>query len=239
MNAGLALTRCRRHHALPILTFFYIPEKCISLSKCIGLHQMPTMKFLISCILLALSIQGFSQDSDADTQKGKWKKENVFFGSGLNVGLTNRSFNLGLNPEIGYSVTKWLDAGLSFNINYFSQNASDYSSIRLRNFNYGGGSFIRIWPLSFLHIQVQPEYNWISSSQKDVISGQTGRYKYNAESLLVGVGYGTRVLGSHYSYVTLMIDVLQNQNSPYRDQYNDPQPVFRAGFGMYLKPARR
>ena len=88
--------------------------------------------------------------------------------------------------------------------------------------------------MNFLHVQVQPEYNWINSSQKNVISGQTFKYNYSAESLLVGIGYGSRMVGSQYSYVTLMIDVLQNINSPYRDQFNDPLPVFRAGFGMYL-----
>lgn len=200
---------------------------------------MKHLKILIPCLLCLFSIRSFAQDNDSDRQKGTFKKENVFLGTGLNLGITNRSFNVGLNPELGYSITQWLDAGVALNINYFSQNASEFSSIRLRNFNYGGGPFLRIWPLSFLHFQIQPEYNWISSSQKDMLSGQTGTFHYNAESLLVGVGYGSRILGSHYSYVTLMLDVLQNRNSPYRDQYNDPLPVFRAGFGMYLKPTRR
>ena len=200
---------------------------------------MKNLRTLIAFILLAVSVSSSAQQNDVDERKGKFKKENIFLGSSLNLGLANRSFNLGLNPEIGYSITKWLDAGVALNINYFSQNASEFSSIRLRNFNYGGGTFLRIWPVSFLHIQVQPEFNWISSSQKDVLTNQTGNYNYNAGSLLVGVGYGTRVLGSHYSYVTLMIDVLQNRNSPYRDQYNDPLPVFRAGFGIYLKPAKQ
>lgn len=200
---------------------------------------MKTLKILIPSLLFLMSLSVDAQNNEIDRQKSGFKKENIFLGTGLNLGLTNRSFNVGLNPEIGYSITSWLDAGVVLNVNYFSQNASEYSSIRLRNFNYGAGTFLRIWPLSFLHFQIQPEYNWISSSQKDVLSGQTGTYRYNAESLLVGVGYGTRILGSHYSYFTLMLDVLQNKNSPYRDQYNDPLPVFRAGFGMYLKPARK
>lgn len=200
---------------------------------------MKTHKILIPFLFFCVSLSSYAQNNEVDRQTGGFKKENIFLGTGLNLGLTNRSFNVGLNPEIGYSITSWLDAGVVLNINYFSQNASEYSSIRLRNLNYGAGSFLRIWPLSFLHLQIQPEYNWISSSQKDVISGQTGTYNYHAESLLVGVGYGTRILGSHYSYVTLMLDVLQNRNSPYRDQYNDPLPVFRAGFGMYLRPTRK
>lgn len=175
-----------------------------------------------------------AQSDEVDENKGKFKRENVFFGSSLNLSLGNRFFNIGINPELGYSVTKWLDAGVALNINYFSQNASEFSSYRFRNFNYGAGTFLRVWPVNFLHLQVQPEYNWISSSRKEVISGQTDKFKLNAGSLLVGIGYGSRMVGSQYSYVTLMIDVLQNINSPYRDQFNDPLPVFRAGFGMYL-----
>jgi len=201
------------------------------------MRVMKNLKLSVAFFLLTITV--VSAQQEADEQKGKFKQENIFIGTSLNLGIANRSFNVGLNPEIGYSVTRWLDAGVSLNINYFSQNASDFSNIRFRNFNFGGGPFLRVWPLSFLHFQVQPEYNWISSSQKNVATGQSGTYKYNAGSLLVGVGYGTRVLGSHYSYVTLMIDVTQNLNSPYRDQYNDPLPVFRAGFGMYLKPRRR
>ncbi len=195
-------------------------------------------KILVLSLVIMFAQNIAAQESEPE-EKGKFKKENIFFGSGVNLGITNLSFNVGLNPEIGYSVTRWLDAGISANINYFSQNASDFSRIRFRNLNYGAGTFLRIWPVNFLHIQVQPEYNWISSNQKDVLTNQSATYKYQAESLLIGVGYGTHVLGRNYSYVTLMIDVLQNRFSPYRDQYNDPLPVFRAGFGMYLRPSRK
>lgn len=195
---------------------------------------------LAALLLLSLATITHAQDlSDEEGYKGGFRKENMFFGSGLNLSLGNRFFNVGVNPELGYSVNKWLDAGIALNVNYFSQNATTFSSTRFRNFNYGGGPFMRIWPVNFLHVQVQPEFNWINSSQKDVITGNSYKFKYNAESLLVGIGYGNRVIGGQYTYVTLMIDVLQNFNSPYRDQFNDPLPVFRAGFGFYLNKKRQ
>lgn len=202
------------------------------------MQSMFTRSILLIFTIFCLNSCIFSQ-SEYEEAGGKFKRENIFIGSGLNLGLANRSFNFGINPEMGYTVTRWLDAGIAFNINYFSQNASEFSSIQLRNFNYGAGPFIRMWPINFLYVQVQPEYNWTISSQKDVISNQTGTFNTNVGSLLVGVGYGTKIVGSHYSYFSLMIDVLQNRNSPYRDQYNDPLPVLRAGFGFYLKPSRK
>lgn len=198
---------------------------------------MKNLKLLIACMVLCIG--SFAQQNEGDEQKGKFKKENIFMGTSLNLGLANHSFNAGINPEIGYSITKWLDGGIALNINYFSQSASDYSNNRYRNFNFGGGPFLRVWPLSFLHLQLQPEYNWISSNVKDVQTNISGTNHYSTGSLLVGIGYGTHVIGSTYSFVTLMIDVLQNYNSPYRDQYNDPVPIFRAGFGFYLKPNKR
>jgi hypothetical protein len=197
-------------------------------------------RVLLTAALMLFACTGFAQEEpEADDRKGKFKQERVFLGGNFNFGITSTSYNIGVNPEAGYSITNWLDGGISFNFNYFSQNASDFSSIRYRDFNYGVGSFLRIWPLNFVHLQVQPEYNWTNSHQKEMISGQTGTFKSSAESLLIGVGYGSRNVGGGYSYVTLMIDVLQNFNSPYRDQYNDPLPVFKAGFGIYLKPKRR
>ena len=193
-----------------------------------------------SLFLLLFSIfcgKLIAQQQHEDMNKG-FSQSNMFFGSGLNLGIASRSFNIGLNPELGFSLNNWLDVGFAVNFNYYSQNASEFSSIRFQNINYGAGVFTRIWPVNFFYIQIQPEYNWTNSSQKNVSTQQTIKYNFSAESMLVGIGYGTRIRGSRLSYVGLLIDVLQNPNSPYRDQYNDPLPVFRAGFGVYLHPTR-
>ena len=198
---------------------------------------MPKNLFLLAFLLVSLGSR--AQSLELDPTKGKFKQENLFFGTGLNLGIASQSFNVGLNPEIGYSITKWLDAGINFNVNYYSQNATDFSTVKYQNWSYGGGTFLRVWPVNFIHLQIQPEYNWINSTQKFTNRPDVYKYKYQAESLLVGIGYGSHFLGSRYSYVTLMMDVLQNPFSPYRDQFNDPLPVFRAGFGMYLRPSRK
>lgn len=171
-----------------------------------------------------------AQDEEPKT-KG-FNINRVFFGSSLNLGLSGNYLNLGLNPEIGYSLTNWLDAGMVANLNYFSQNNSSYKE---SNFNYGVGGFLRIWPLDFIHLQIQPEFNWISSSRNFNNGGPTQKYNSSAGSLLAGIGYGSRQIGSRFSHFTIMIDLLDELNSPYRDQYGGQLPVFRAGFGVYLK----
>lgn len=196
------------------------------------------MRIALIVSFLLIHCQFLTAQSNTE-DAGKFKKENIFIGTGINLGIVNKSFNIGINPEIGYSITKWMDAGVAFNLNYFSQNNTDFNSIKYQNLSYGAGSFLRIWPVSFFHIQIQPELNWIHSTQKNTSTNITLKNNYNAGSLLVGIGYGSHFIGNRYSFVTLMIDVLQDKNSPYRDQFNDPIPVFKAGFGMYLKPSKK
>lgn len=196
-------------------------------------NQMMKKSFLLIAILLICLDTILAQEENKSI-KG-FDKNKVFIGTGINLGLSNNFFNLGLNPEIGYSLTEWLDAGLVVNLNYYTQSGSVTKD---KNFNFGGGGFLRVWPVNFLHLQIQPEYNWISSTRTYNNGNQSASFNYNAGSLLAGIGYGSRQIGSRFSHFTIMIDLLQQMNSPYRDQYGDPQPVFRAGFGVYLNSKR-
>lgn len=189
---------------------------------------------------MAVTTSVFSQEEKGDAvEKGRFNINNMYIGGGINIGAGNRSFALGALPEVGYSITKWLDAGISFNVNYQTQKLTDIYTgsvyAKYRTFTYGGGTFFRVWPIEFLHITVQPEYNWIKATLIDVYSNQKSSNTLKAESLLVGIGYGNRQIGRQLSYITIMIDLAQNINSPYRDQYNHAQPVIRTGLGFYLR----
>ncbi|MBK8844881.1 MAG: hypothetical protein IPO33_19635 [Saprospiraceae bacterium] len=48
------------------------------------------------------------------------KKENLFTGGGAIVSVGSYTTLLGASPVLGYSITKWLDAGVVFNVNYAS-----------------------------------------------------------------------------------------------------------------------
>ena len=167
-----------------------------------------------------------------------FKKENLFLGGSLGLGFGSYDFNVGVSPEVGYSLNKWLDAGVLVNFNYNSIRADPAliynDNTRYRNFNYGGGAFARVYPLPFLFFTVQPEYNWVSSNQKDMSSGESFSYNASAPSLLLGIGYGQRVIGQGSFYIALMLDAISNVNSPYNDIYGHPLPVVRAGFDFYL-----
>lgn len=200
---------------------------------------MKKIIFLIS--LLFFATIAFSQQKSKGS--GKFDIENLYLGGGINLGAGNRSFAVGLIPEVGYSITNWLDAGISVNLNYQTQKIIDpYTGsvfAKYRAFNYGGGPFVRLWPVDFLHVVIQPEINWTRATQVDVYSNQKTTATFKANSFLIGIGYGSRQIGRQLSYFTLMIDLATDINSPYRDQYNHAQPVFRTGVGFYLRKKKK
>ena len=167
-----------------------------------------------------------------------FSKENLFVGGSLSLGFGSYNFNVGGGPEIGYSLNKWLDAGVLVNLNYNSERADPNgyynANIRYRSFNYGAGAFARAFPLPFLFFQVQPEYNWIDYNAKSMSTGASASYSTKAPSLLLGIGYGQRVVGQGSFFISLMFDAISNQNSPYRDRNGGVLPVIKAGFDVYL-----
>ncbi len=198
-------------------------------------------KIYIGVTLLLITLITFGQ-KDED-EGGKFRKDNIFLGGSIGLGLGgwNGGFNIGANPEIGYSVAKWLDAGISTNINYFSFRAEVNNGIRQRSTNYGAGVFARVYPIRGFFIQALPEYNWLNTNLKNMQfggSGETIKIKNQAPSLLMGVGYGSREIGRSSFFTVIMFDVGNNPASPYIDSYGSKLPILRTGFNIYLGPKR-
>jgi hypothetical protein len=190
------------------------------------------MKKLLTAVLLICSLACFAQD---DEIKG-FKKENVFIGTGVNLGFFN-GFLLGLNPEFGYSVAKFMDVGVATNVTYVTQNVTN-APISYRQLVTGGGPFVRVWPVNMIFFGAQFEYNRISYSEKN--NGSiVNRQIITSPSVLIGGGYGNRFIGQSQFYTSIMVDILRDPRSPYIDQFNRLQPVLRTAFLFYLKPKRQ
>jgi hypothetical protein len=205
-------------------------------------------RIIFSATVTVFILKAFSQSEPPPTYAGSdnnkgFHKENVFMGGSIGVGFASNTFNVGGNPEIGYSIAQWLDAGVAFNLNYSSERADPNfyynANIRTRSFNYGAGAFVRVYPIRFIFIQLQPEQNWIHYSQQDYSSGQSGTATVHSTSILGGIGYTQRIVGQASFYTAIMIDLLDDVNSPYRDYNNAAIPIIRAGFDFYLHPSRR
>jgi hypothetical protein len=189
--------------------------------------------------LLILSILIISHTAQAQniiqTQKILEEEKPILFGGGLLLGGGSNSFQLGLNPELLKSYNKYIDAGVIANIYYSSFSIAVGSNEKIKNFQLGAGVFARLWPVEQFFIQIQPEYNRTWTSSKNYSDGYNQGVKagtsYGATSILGGIGYGKHNADG-MSYFSVMIDLLNADQSPYKIGQTSAQPIIRAGAGF-------
>ena len=200
---------------------------------------------LIYLILFALSNSFILKAQEVVKTMPSMNVNPIFVGGNLVIGGGAGSFQLGLNPEIYKRVNDYVDIGAATNLFFQSFNptiSNGLPGISSRSFQLGAGAFTRIWPIEKFFIQVQPEYNYTWSRFKDrgtegVNAGASRSISFGAESLLAGIGYGSRSENG-MTYFSVMIDLLKNINSPYRDSYNRADPIIRAGFAFPIRSKR-
>ena len=185
--------------------------------------------------LLILSILIISHTAQAQniiqTQKVLEEEKPILFGGGLLLGGGNNSFQLGLNPELLKSYNKYIDAGVIANIYYSSFSISQVSNEKIQNFQLGAGVFARVWPIEQFFIQIQPEYNRTWTSANNYSNGVRASTSFGATSVLGGIGYGKHNADG-MSYFSVMIDLLNADQSPYKIGQTSAQPIIRAGAGF-------
>ncbi|MBK8141102.1 MAG: hypothetical protein IPK57_08795 [Chitinophagaceae bacterium] len=185
--------------------------------------------------LIASSAVLFAQNEEEETKPGF--KENLFTGGSISLSFFNNTFLIGGSPVFGYSLSNWADAGIVVNYNYTSYRDYNYGfNDKLRQTVYGGGAFVKLYPLRFLFAQAQFEHNFIR--QKFIPnSGATQTYSTSGNSVLVGGGYTTGRQGKGgqpFYYLAVLFDVSGNDNSPYTDAYGRTIPIIRGGIQVPL-----
>ncbi len=208
-------------------------------------------KLYILAAGLLMSLIGFSQEQNNDSNsndygelKGGFKQENIFLGGSLSLGFGSGQLTIGGSPEIGYSFNQWLDAGLGLNLIYTSIASNTIynpTDTKLRQLNYGGGPFFRVYPVQFLFIQGQFEQNW--TKVKEIQDIYSYKQTVTASSLIAGLGYTQRAVGQGSYYFMIGLDLLKDPHSPYLAMNSVgqlvAQPIIRAGINFYLKPSKQ
>ena len=207
---------------------------------------MKKVVIVLALISSFYAVKAQDEEKSGDEKKGGFKKENLFTGGGAIVSVGNYSTLLGASPVLGYSITKWLDAGIVFNFNYAS-----YRAVYSNGFNYvvsdeksrqtvlGPGIFARVYPLKFLFLNIQAEQNF-TTDKRIAPNTPTFKEKYSATSLLLGIGYagGRQGIGDMYYYISIMGDFSGNKNSPYVGISESGKavitPIFKAGLQIPL-----
>ena len=215
------------------------------------------MKNIILIIATSLlSLQGFAQYREPEEHRepeeereGGFKKDHLFTGGGIQLSYSGYSFVVGASPVIGYSFTKWFDAGIGLNFTYISSRQAEQDQFgdiyttgdKVRQTDIAPIVFARLYPLKFLFVQAQGEQNFIS--QKYIYGGNSipdEKIKYSVTSLLLGAGYcsGREAVGDLFYYISWSFDVLKDRRSPYVQQVANGSvsilPILRAGIQIPL-----
>ena len=199
------------------------------------------MKQLLSLIILFVALNLNAQTTTIQTTKLMEPTKPLMLGGGLVLGGGTGSFQIGLNPELVKTYNDYIDLGLITNLYYSSfRTVASYDGINAKyhKTQFGLGGFARVWPVNEFFLQIQPEYNWTWSNQKDLVNGISRNVNVSATSVLAGVGYGKRSENG-FSYLSIMIDLVNSQQSPYGMGQLRPQPIFRAGFGFPIHIAKK
>jgi hypothetical protein len=199
----------------------------------------------VSFLLLVTILQA------QDDEKG-FKKENLFTGGSVTLSFFNGQTLLGANPIFGYKLSDYVDAGLAFNFLY--SGARDYYEFndKIRQTVYGPGVFTRLYPVKFLFVQGQYEYNFSTLKYIPAPNGNfiADKRTTGTSSLLLGGGIAQgREKGSNtFYYISILFDVLKDINSPYVNVTYNPDnpsqqrinmaPIIRAGINVGLFQGR-
>ena len=199
-------------------------------------------KLTVTAFFAAMVLTSFAQDEkeESEAKTGGFKKEYLFSGGNINLSFFSGVTVLGAAPQLGYSVTKWLDAGVVFGYTYTSER-DPYNNDKYRQTIVGPGAFARLFPVNFLFVDVQYEHNFITQKYVPASGVGASTYSVDANSLLIGAGYtsGRSFRNSPYYYFSVSVDVINNKNSPYTDRYNNLLPVVLAGFNIPLFQGER
>lgn len=195
--------------------------------------------FLLVGLLIGTQIVFAQRYSNNEIENRGFKKENFFTGGSISLSFFNGAFLAGGNPFFGYSFTKWADLGIVANYTYSSFRGYYNFGDKLRQTIYGGGMFTRLFPVKFLFAQAQAERNWIRS--KYIPSPGSGGISevrsISANSILIGGGYTTGrdpYNRSAYGFLSVLFDVGNDVNSPYKNNLGRPIPIIRAGLNVPL-----
>jgi len=180
--------------------------------------------------------------STFSNQQYGFNKHKLFTGGSLNLGYgggTVASFAIGALPEIGYTLKDWLDIGMAFNVNYYSESqyidpnnsANDVQGYKATS--YGAGVFVRVHPFEQFFLQFQPEMDMYNI--KETLSGYSPvTSSLSSSSYLAGIGWGRRVVGEMSFYTIIMVDLGNERNTPYKDANGNLLPVIRTGLNFYF-----
>jgi hypothetical protein len=182
-----------------------------------------------------------TKNDDVDESTSFFKKENLFTGGSVGASFGSGYTSLSAGPYFGYSLNKYVDVAAALNYNYLSVRDLN-STLKGRKSIIGPGAFVRVYPVKFLFVQAQFEYNFIKYRTIYGVAGYPDDIeKYKAPSFLIGAGYtsGREESGDPYYFFSVFVDLSKNIYSPYKDNYGRQVAIIRTGINIPLFQGKR
>jgi hypothetical protein len=161
-----------------------------------------------------------TQSTAPTSHESKW-----YYGGTIGFNFWSDYFYLSIEPMVGYKVTPKLSIGGKIGYSYINYSDADFDT-----HNYGASIFsrFRVIPQIYLHGEfVYWSYETVVFNQS-TLNYESGRDW--VPFILLGGGYVQNIGPNASLYVEVLVDVLQDENSPYEDW--DPFVSFGVGIGF-------
>ena len=148
-----------------------------------------------------------------------------YYGGTLGFSFWNDYFYLTIQPMVGYKVTPKLSIGGKIGYSYIN-----YSDVDIDTHNYGASLFsrFRVIPQLYLHGEfVYWSYETLVFNQS-TLSYESGRNW--VPFILLGGGFVQQLGPNTSMFIEVLVDVLNDDNSPYEEW--DPFVSFGVGVGF-------
>lgn len=150
-----------------------------------------------------------------------------YYGGTIGFNFWGDYFYLSLNPFVGYKVSPKFSVGGKVQYVYINDSRSDLGDFT--SHNYGASIFSRFRPIQQIYLHAEFAY----ASYENATGYNLTTKEYESERvwvpfLLLGGGFVQQISANTAAYVEVLVDVLQDDNSPYEDW----DPVVSVGVGV-------
>jgi hypothetical protein len=171
--------------------------------------------------------QDSTQTMPKETQvtQPKQTENKWYYGGTLGFNFWNDYFYLTVQPMVGYKVSPKFSVGGKIGYSYINYDEPDYDT-----HNYGASLFARFRPIPQFYLHSEFVY-W--SYETAVYNPSTQNLESGREwvpFILLGGGFVQQLGPNTSAFVEVLVDVLQDDNSPYEDW--DPFVSFGVGVGF-------
>ncbi len=195
------------------------------------------MKYFIFLFLLSISSISFAQTEtndeyvDSSPKKPPYAlKEHLYTGGNFGFSISGGLMYLEVSPLLGYKINENLSVGLSSKYVYIGPVNKSVNSFSAYKY-YGGGVFSQYKITESLSALVEAQLLNVQN-----IDPQSSKFRQRvlSNTLLLGGGYRSSILGDINLVLYLLYDVIDDINSPYRYSYifgpNNIPVIYRIGF---------